>query len=446
MTTGSLQRTVWMVGLSGALLLSACGEKEVILPGARENLRDVLSEQDTPTAPALVENLVRPFASTRQSANSEWTQSSGSPATRINHPALGANLTHVWSNNIGAGDSRKTRITADPVVGGGRIYTLDSQAQVVATSTGGGTVWTRDLTPARDRATDASGGGLAYAKGRVYVASGFGLMTALDAATGAIVWQQKLDSSATGSPTVSGGIVYLTSGDDLGWAINADTGRIAWQLSANPDHHNVMGAPAPAITDKLAIFAYGSGEVQAAERKTGTRLWDTVVSGQRRGFARSNVLDITADPVVVGDTIYLGTMAGRVMAIDIKTGERLWTANEGAISPVWVSGGSVFLISDRNELLRLDASDGSRVWGTKLPFFTKNRPKRQKEIFAHYGPVLAGGRLVVTSSDGQIRSFDPKSGALIGTTAVPGGATTNPVIAGRTLYVVSTKGQLHAFR
>jgi len=259
-------------------------------------------------------------------------------------------------------------------------------------------------------------------------------------------WQQKLDAANAGRPAVADGIVYLTAGDNIGWALNADSGRIEWQTSANPKVNTVFGGPAPAVTDKFVVFGFGSGEVQTNLRRGGLRIWDGVVSGQRRGFARSNIPDITSAPVVIGDTAYVGTMAGRFVALDVNSGERLWTADEGAISPAWVAGNSVFLISDRNELVRLDATDGSRIWGSKLPFFTKDRPKRQKKIYGHYGPVLAGGRLVVASSDGLIRSFDPKSGALIGTTEIAGGATTNPVIAGRTLYLVSTKGQLHAFR
>jgi outer membrane protein assembly factor BamB len=67
-------------------------------------------------------------------------------------------------------------------------------------------------------------------------------------------------------------------------------------------------------------------------------------------------------------------------------------------------------------------------------------------VFAHHGPVVAGGRVIVTSGDGMMRSFDPADGTLTGTVEVPGGATTAPVVAGATLYVVSRKGQLLAFR
>jgi outer membrane protein assembly factor BamB len=106
----------------------------------------------------------------------------------------------------------------------------------------------------------------------------------------------------------------------------------------------------------------------------------------------------------------------------------------------------VFLISDQAELIRLDRETGEKIWGTDLPYFVRERLKRRKRIFAHYGPVLAGGRLLVGSNDDQIRSFDPATGEELGSVPLRGGAASNPVIVDRTLYIVTANGQLAAFR
>lgn len=441
-----LKRGGWAVGLvAGALFLTACDEREEILTGPREELRAILGDEDaTPAAAAENRNLAVKLPAAK--ANTSWTQRHGSPATRTDHPAFSGAMQMLWSAPIGAGDSRRNRITADPVVAGGRIFTLDAEARVTATGADGATVWTADLVPPRDKGRDATGGGLAFDDGKLFVSSGFGLVTALDAATGQQLWQQKLDATGSGTPSVAGGVVYLVAGDNTGWAIDANNGRIKWQLDSTPSANNILGGPAPALNGQVAIFAFGSGEVQAAFRGGGLRVWDAVISGQRRGLTRTRVTDITGDPVIVGDTLYVGTPVGRLVAMNAGTGDRLWTAEEGPLNPVWVAGGSVFLVSDRNELVRLDANDGSRVWGTKLPLFVKDRPRKQKEIFAHYGPVLAGGRLIVASNDGLIRSFDPASGALVASVEIPGGATTNPVFSGGVMYVVGARGQLFAFR
>lgn len=436
----------WAVGLGMLIAVSACAKREEILPGPREDLRSILTDDAPVASDEVPANRTLAFRAGKTTNNSSWTQRPGSPGTRVNHPAYGGGLQPIWSAKIGAGDGRKNRITADPVVAGGRVYTLDSEARVSATATNGAAVWSVDLLPSRDGSKDATGGGLAYADGTLFVTSGFGVLTALDAATGREKWQQKLGATASGAPSVKNGLVFVAAGDSTAWALDAQTGRIRWQLDATPSKNNVLGAPAPAVNDQVAIFGFGSGEVQAAFRSGGLRVWDAVISGQRFALARTRVSDITGDPVIVGDTVYVGSHSGRLVAMKASTGERLWTANEGALNAAWVAGGSLFLVSDRNELLRLSAEDGSRIWGVPLPFFVKDKPRRQKEIFAHYGPVLAGGNLIVASSDGKIRKFDPTSGALIGTGEIPGGATTNPVFAGGVMYVVSSNGELYAFR
>ncbi len=440
----------WGLSLLGiAVLLSACDEREVYLPGPREDVSAVLQTPELAATLAeeiVPENTVRAISLGRATSNTAWRQATGTAATRTAHPALRSTPQLAWSADIGEGDSRRLRITADPVVAGGRVFTLDAGAQVAATSTTGAPLWTRDLTPASDRQGQASGGGLAVSGDTLYVSVGYGILAALDVATGGVRWTQELEASGSGTPTVSGDLVYVTSGDDTGWAVNKNDGRVMWQTGGTTSLNNVLGAPAPVVTPSLAIFAYGSGEVQAVFRRGGLSRWETAVVGKRFGRALSSISDVTSPPVVSGNRVYVGNSSGRLAALELGNGSRIWSAREGAITPVWPAGDSVFFVSDLNELLRLDASDGTRIWGVRLPNYVKEKPRRRSEVVAHHGPVIAGGRLIVASNDGVLRLFDPTSGALTGTVEVPGGATTAPVVAGGTLYVVSTKGQLLAFR
>lgn len=435
--------------MAALLLLAACSENELILTGERENIRDILNEGDTQTAlaeQALATEDIPPLSLPPTRANSSWTQAIASPITRPAHPQLGSQPRLLWSVNIGEGDGRKARITADPVVANGRIFTLDAATRVSAVSTSGQVLWTHDLTSGNDKSGDASGGGLAYGDGVIYVTSGFGSLTALDATSGAEIWRQNLQATGSGSPSVAGDLVYLVAGDQLAWAIERDTGRIRWQLSATTDRRNVLGAPAPAVSEEYVIFAFGSGEVQGAFRQGGLRLWDAQIAGQRSGFSSGLIADITGDPIIVGDRVYVGSHAGRTLALNLGNGERLWTAPDGPLNPIWPAGNSLFMVSDRNELLRISADSGRRLWGVALPFFTKDKPRRQKEIFAHHGPIIASGRLILVSNDGLMRFFDPANGRVLGQVEMPDGATTNPVVANGTLYVVTTKGQLLAYR
>ncbi|WIY23588.1 PQQ-like beta-propeller repeat protein [Parasedimentitalea psychrophila] len=427
-----------LILLGGALLLTlaACKEPEVILRGEREDIREGSSTR--------VQNQSRAISLPQQTANSGWQQSHGIEAYRTAHPALSSAPQQVWSVSIGAGDERRNRITATPVVGDGRIYTLDSGVQVSAVSAAGQILWTADLIPSADGG--GTGGGLAFHEGVVYVSSGYGVLTALEAKSGKQIWRQKLEATGSGQPSVGGGLVYVVAGDDTGWAVNAKDGRIAWQISATPSPSNVLGGPAPALTSDLAIFAFGAGDLTATFRNGGLRRWSASVAGKRVGHSTARIGDVTGGPVVVGNRAYVGNHSGRTVAFDLEDGSRIWTAREGALGPVWPAGGSLFQVSDLGRLLRLDASTGEVIWAITLPGYLKDKPGKRSAIVAHYGPVLAGGTVIVASNDGLLRLFKPEDGSLVRTIEVPGGATTAPIVVGKTLYVVSTKGELHAFR
>jgi outer membrane protein assembly factor BamB len=229
-------------------------------------------------------------------------------------------------------------------------------------------------------------------------------------------------------------------------AIDVGTGRVLRRVTAGDSGAFTNAGPAPAVAGRTVIFPFGSGDVIATLRLSGVRLWATTLAGARPGAAYARVSDITADPVVAGDTVYVGTPTGRLAALDLATGERRWTAAEGAVSPVVPVGGAIFAITDQSELVRLRADDGSIVWAGTLPLFPEERVRRRRGSYAHYGPLLAGGRLVVASSDGVLREFDPRSGALLRQTDLGSPATAGPVVARGTLYVVTENGQLHAFR
>lgn len=422
-------------------LLAACGEREVILAGERLDLRAPLDG-----APAAAPEGARPIALVSPQPVAAWTHTNGTPEHRVAHPALGAARTLVWAAPIGAGDDRRHRITAAPVAAGGRVFTLDALAGVMAHGVDGRALWRTDLTPLADRATDASGGGLAYDGGTLYVTTAFGQLAALDAATGARRWVQELGAAATGTPTVRGGLVYAVSRDGTGWAIDAGTGRVAWQAVGLPDVAGVVGPAGPAVSERLAVFPFSSGEILAVFREGGTPAWRASITGTRVGRAYGGFSDITGDPVFADGRIYVGNATGRTVALDEGTGERLWTAREGAMGPPWPAGDSVFLVTDDARLVRLDAATGAPIWEEALPGFVSQRPRRRQAVHVHYGPILAGGRLLVASSDGLLRSFDPVDGDLVGAVAIPGGATTPPVVAGGTLYLVTTEGQLLAYR
>ena len=440
---GRARRGAVGLALVAVTALAAC-DREIVLPGERFAARAPLLEVTEPASQP--ENVTRAISLPAAERIGDWGFRGMNTRNRLPHAALSANPQPIWTADIGAGDTRRQRINTDPVAANGRVFTLDSDMGLMATDLASGApVWQVSLIPDFDRGAGISGGALAVSGGVVYATTNYGEIIALDATNGAIRWRQRV-GAALGAPTVSNGVLYVMGLDSQAWALTAETGQIRWTIPAGDVPSVLTGGAAPAITDRYVLLPFATGEIQAVFPGAGVRVWSSFVAGGRLGTAYAAINDITSDPVVVGNTVYAGNQSGRVVALDARSGEMRWQAMDGAYSPVVAAGDSLFYVSDRNELLRLDASDGSRIWGIELPFYVRERERRRKAVFAHYGPILAGGRLWVASSDDRIRSFSPESGAELGALEIRGGAASHPIVVGDTLLVVSREGRLHAYR
>jgi len=433
-------------------LLFACTNGEAILQGERLTPRAAMNGEDAQAsaeadkAAPLATGAASVPVSLPAARGGDWTHRAGNGQHNPGNAAYSGALAQVWAANIGKANSRKNRGAADPIVAGGRIFTLDSGATVAATAPNGGALWQADLMPASDHAGDGSGGGLAYGEGLLFATTGYGEIIALNPASGGVIWRQKVGSAIGGAPAVAAGKVFAVARDGSTWAVDAKTGKVAWQLPGSPSVSGVTGASSPATDGTTVYFPLSNGVIRAIKAADGTPAWIEAVGGRRLGRAFGAFSDVTGDPVIAGGTLYAATSAGATSAMDAKTGQQIWHAGEGASSPVVVTGNAIFMANDEDQLVRLDAASGAVVWRIDMPYYLKDKAKRRKAIHAYYGPVLAGGRLIVASSDGVLQSFDPASGRMIGQADLPGGAASAPVVAGGVLYVVSGSGKLLAFR
>ncbi len=440
-----VHQRVLVLMLTAGLAISACAKKEPILPGTRLDIRDANAQDVVEPTEQLAPVKVTQISTPPAQNYSQWTHKNGSTAHIVSHPALTANLVKSWSQNIGAGNSKKNRLTSDPIVAAGRVYTLDANAGVRAFSLQGATLWSRDLTPAWDKGSDTSGGGLAFGGGVLVATTGFGEVISIDPATGNILWRHRTNAAISSAPLVSDGLAIAVSLNNKAVALELANGRIRWQIQSGGTSSGLSGAGTPAAVGDFVVIPFTSGELVGANISTGARVWSAAVTGGRKGIARGFVGAISGDPVIAGDTVYAANQAGRLISIDRKTGGRNWTVNDGAYGPVWAVGGSVFMVTDGFELKRLDAATGGEVWAVSLPGYLKSG-KRRREAHVHYGPVLAGNRLLVASSDGAVRSFNASTGAELGSVKIAGGAASQPAIVNGILYILSGNGQIQAFK
>ncbi|MGQ0590359.1 MAG: outer membrane protein assembly factor BamB family protein [Sphingosinicella sp.] len=394
--------------------------------------------------------------------NPEWAQSGGNAAKSMGHVALGDTLGEAWSVSIGAGSSNRARLGSEPVVADGRVYTIDTRAVVRAFSADtGAQLWQTQVRGENSPSETLFGGGVAYDGGRIYVTNGAGDAAALDAATGAQVWLVKPGGPLRGAPTIAGDNVWVLSQDNQLYTLDAATGERRWTGSASFELAGVFGVASPAFAQSTLVAGYSSGELTAYRYENGQVVWQDALARTGISTIVGTISDIDADPVIDNGRVFAVGQGGRMVAVELITGQRAWELNIAGISTPWVAGDWVFVVTDRAQLLALARSSGRVRWIAQLPAFRvpprERRPGRSdapgrslmtpgRDPIFWRGPILAGNRLILTSSRGQIAYVSPVDGSILATVESNTTFSLAPVVANNTLYILSDDGRLTAWR
>ena len=440
-----MKRIVMMTLMSS--LVAGCGAlgggRGPRTPTVGDRVPVLTTEQAIEVDPALAQT---PIVLPAPVANTDWAQPGGNPAHAMVHVNLGPTPVKQWSVSIGTGSGPRARLAAEPVVANGRVYTIDTRATVRAFDANtGGQIWEAQARGEGAPGETLFGGGVSFDNNRVYTTNGAGFAFALDANTGAQVWQTKVGNPLRGAPTVAAGSVYVVSQDNQIFALNTETGRPQWNGTGAVELAGVFGAAAPAFAQSTVVAGFSSGELTAYRYENGQVVWQDALARTGISTIVGNLSDIDADPVIDNGRVFAVGQGGRMVAVELITGQRAWELNIAGISSPWVSGDWVFVVTDRAQLLAVSRASGKVRWMSQLQRYRSANNERSGAVFWR-GPVLAGGNLVLTSSTGQIVFVNPADGAVRQTMAQQMPISFPAVVANNMMYVLDDSGMLTAYR
>jgi len=428
-----------LLALSGCGVFKGGGKKTPVL-GDRVPILMSESEVTSDKSLADVQVLLPPAE-----ANTSWPQPGGSADKSMGQLALGTTLTRAWSASIDGGSNRQ-RLAAAPVVADGRLYVIDVEANVYAFSADtGARIWSVTIAKGDKRTRSARfGGGVSFDEGKVYATDGLGDVVALDAATGNEAWRVKPGGPLRGAPTIDNDNIYVLSQDNQLFALSKANGSVVWTQSGSLESQGVFGVAAPAVGQGTVIAGFSSGELNAYRYENGRTLWQDALSRSSISTSVSSLADIDASPVIDRGLVFAVGQGGRMVALEIVSGQRIWEQNFAGISTPWVAGEWLFLITDDARLVCLARATGKVRWIQQLRHYGSE--KKKKNPITWYGPVLAGNRLILTNSRGEIVSASADTGEVSNT--IDGGKSYSlpPVVANSTLYVLDQKGRISAYR
>ena len=259
-----------------------------------------------------------------------------SPLTQINKQTV-ERLGFAWDY-----DTHTIRgLEATPIVVDGVMYTSGSVGQVYALDAKTGKeLWNfdpkNDLVVNREACCDEVNRGVAIWKGKVYVGSFDGHLFALDAASGAVVWQtdtiinRKVGYTITGAPEVAGNVVVIgNSGgeyDARGYvtAYDLNTGKLAWRFFTVP------GDPSKPFENPELEMASKTWDPKSRwDMGGGGTVWDSMVYDPESnllyfGTGNGTYYDQSRRSPSGGDNLFISS----ILAINPDTGRLVWHYQE----------------------------------------------------------------------------------------------------------------------
>ena len=383
----------------------------------------------------------------RAQINNDWSQTGGSSNHQGGHLKAGGNLDEVWSASFGDGSSKRNVLIAAPVAKNKTLFTIDVKGVVSAFNLDNGDeIWQRRL-KAKNREARASsilGSGVAVYDDKLFAATGFGVLFALDAKSGEIIWEQDLKSPIRIAPTVNDELVIVQTLDNGIYAIKTINGEILWKDKIEAESTTMIGGAAPAYSpkDDLVVAAFSNGQIQAYKASTGTPLWVVWLSSGNMTESLSDITSIKANPIIDDGKVFVVAYNAPLVAIDIRTGVKLWQKEIAAASQPWGAGNFMFVLTNNNDLVAIEKQSGKIVWTTIIPYAADDE---RVGVFTS-GPILANDALLVVSSNGKLFSVSPYNGRIMGIAEIEKGVEMSPIMVDETLFLTSKDAEISAYK
>jgi outer membrane protein assembly factor BamB len=429
-----------------AFLLSGCGimdwfdKKKPPLPGERisvfQDRKEIEPDKDMAGVPVV---LPAPFV------NESWPQSGGFAGYAMQHLAVSDSPKIVWTADVGAGSSSSRLLTTPPVVAMGRVFTKDAQSTVSAFEADTGKlIWRVTLSPEKARDSDEFGGGLVFYGGRLFVTTGFANVFSLDPNDGHEIWRSTVSAPVRGAPLAFEDRIFAITIDNKLQAMAAVDGSDLWVFAGLQEVVGYVDAGSPAGSGEFVVAPFSSGELAAVRIDSGRQAWNESLLGQRReSRAFGNLADIRGRPVIDRGLVFAMGSGGQIAAIDLRSGQRVWERSIGGNQTPWVAGRFLFIVSGSADVAALDRESGKVKWVTPL---TQYEDEKHRKPVLWAGPVLAGDRLLIGGSTGDLLAVSPYTGEIMGRLEMHEPMRLAPVIANRTIYVLTASGRLIALR
>lgn len=333
-----------------------------------------------------------------------------------------------WSTSIGDGQGAGF-FRINPVLVDDVLYVASSEGEVAAIDASDGDKrWSVSL----ERPLS---GGVGFHGGSLYLGGADGSVLQLSANDGSLMWEAAVSGEVLAAPTVSDDwvIVQTYDGKLLGFQAGAD--EPTWTYTSDVPVLTLRGTSTPMLIGGNAVAGFGDGKVVAIELDSGNVSWEARIGIPQGGSEIDRIVDIDGVMTVQGIELFVSSYQGRVAALDTRTGRRIWQQNVSSVTGTSVGFGNVYVAD---------------VDGTLSAFLRNGQGVRWQNIELGYRelsrPTPVSSYVATVDLEGYLHLLSQVDGQIVGRSKIGGGPARADLIAdsGR-LFVFDDEGRLSAF-
>jgi outer membrane protein assembly factor BamB len=335
----------------------------------------------------------------------------------------------LWAKGVGDGQG-KGYLKIQPVVSGDSIYVASADGEVVSIDRNTGKEqWSVDL--------DVSiSGGVGVYENTLLLGGNDGSVMQLNASDGTLNWTTRVNGEVLAPPQGNGRVVVAQSYEGRVQGLDFNTGEKLWVFNSNVPVLTVRGTSTPILSNNMVYVGFASGRVLSLESTTGAIAWEARVAIPQGRSEIERIVDIDGTMLLVGKELYAASYQGRLVAIDVGSGRKMWQQDISSFAGVSQGFGNVYVTDEDGTVMAyLRNGQGERWTQSALGYRELSRPT----------PVSS--YLAVADFEGYVHLLSQIDGEFVGRMKVDGdGARADMLSDGNILYVYGNSGKLAAYK
>jgi len=334
----------------------------------------------------------------------------------------------LWSAKIGA-DAEFLRVALQPVGDGNRIYAASRNGNVVALHpVTGKQSWRTELDMEL-----SSGPGVG--EGLVVVGAANGFLIAFEAETGAERWRANVTGESLARPVVKNDLVVAITIDNRLHGLSAFDGSERWVVEQTTPRLTMRGSASPVLVGTTVIAGFDDGRLVGVDLASGDVEWEAMLSPPTGRSDLERLSDIDGLISVVGQDVYASGYQGSLASIASESGQELWSREVSSFEGVSADWNHVYTVNDEGVVIALTRLSGDESWRQNALI------RREPTV-----PVPFHTTVVTGDLEGYLHFFSNFDGAPVARLRLGSQAiSVEPVVVADRLYVQSDSGSVHAF-